>query len=246
MELVNDMMRTSATRKVNSQSSSANARSLFLLPFGKRHDGKLGTVKTMQFFILLLLALVISGCTKEDDMSNLKADSFSGTVTAKIENGSSYDSQIKKVWALLESKISNGNLTGLMVKEGEYSNGGFTVSLIDIPDQHLMSVQTFFSSVLNVYGGELDYSDPNARMVNVDFWGMDSNNSYLDYFTYTNTASKRTTCVFVFSDRDVTIKGGKNVGVMLQRGWNRIYWSTEKVISKAPNDMKWYLHGDVK
>ena len=94
--------------------------------------------------------------------------------------------------------------------------------------------------------GELEFSNPDARMHYADFLGLDGNNNYVDYFTYTNTGSKRTTCVFVYADSEVTVKGGTNIGVMIEQGWNRIYWSSERVVTKAPGGMKWYLHSDVK
>jgi hypothetical protein len=198
------------------------------------------------FSLLLLFAFIFSGCEK-DDIGNPKADSFNGKITAKVEIGASYNSQISKVWALFDAEIYNGNLTGRMVAEGVYADGGFTIDLPEIPASFLMNIQTFFKTVLNV-SGELEYSDPDTRLLDVDFFGMENSNSYVDYFLYTNTGSKRTTCLHVFVDSEVTVKGGTNVGVAFKPGWNRIYVSPgeNKISSKAPSGMKWYLKQDVK
>ena len=210
----------------------------------RKGTGAKGKSKIFPLIALLFFALAFNGCLEEIDMDNLKADSFNGTISAKVENGASYNSQISTVWALFDSALNNGQLTGRMTAEGDYTNGGFTVDLPEIPAQFLMNIQTFFTSVLNV-SGELEYSDPDARLSYVDFWGIAADNNYVDYFIYTNTGSKRTTCLFVFVDSDVTVKGGTNIGVALRKGWNRIYWSSERVTSSAPGGMKWYLRSDV-
>ena len=57
-----------------------------------------------KFLILFLFALILSGCTKEDDLGAPKADSFNGTVTAKVENGASYNSEIGMVYALYNAR----------------------------------------------------------------------------------------------------------------------------------------------
>ena len=204
-----------------------------------------GIEAVMAVIMLLAFLFILHGCKEDDDMDNQKPDSFNGTITAKVENGASYDNQISAVWALFDSSTSTGQLTGRSLASGEYSNGGFTFNMPEIPAQFLMNVQTFFAAVLNV-SGELEISNPDARMHYADFWGIDDSNNYVDYFTYTNTGSKRTTCLFVYADSDVTVKGGTNINVMIVQGWNRIYRSSEKVVSKAPGGMKWYLRSVVK
>ena len=253
MELT-DNKRTSAMRNVKSQFSSvitgnetnrpgiSGNEEIYSLIMGNDPVITRNKAIHVPFSIILLFLLLFNGCKKEDEMDNLTADSFNGSITANVENGASYNSQIRIVWVLFDSQINNGYLTGIKVTEGQYANGGFSVSMPDIPDQYLTNVKTFFSNVLNV-NGDLDYSNSDARMLYVDFWGMDSDLGYIDYFTYTNTGSKRTTCFFVYSDSEVTVKGGKNIGVMLRKGWNRIYRSSDKLTSKAPDDMKWYLNG---
>jgi hypothetical protein len=210
------------------------------------NTGQKFSIFNFQLSILFLL-LLFSGCEKEDT-DTLKADSFNGTLTAKVENGASYNSQISKVWALFDAEVNSaGELKGMMAKEGAYADGGFTVSLPAIPAQYLTGISLFFSNVLNIRD-ELDISEPGARMLDVDFFGISGENTYIDFFTFTNRAAKRVTCLFAYVDSDVTVKGGKNVKVMLKQGWNRIYWtpSDSKVTSSAPSGMKWYLNRDVK
>ena len=198
--------------------------------------------------IVILFALTLSGCTEEDDLENQKEDTFNGTLTAKVENGASYEAQISTVWALYDATTNSaGELNGRMLVASDYTNGGFTINLPEIPAQFLMNIATFFSSVLNI-SSELEIDDPDARLLFAEFFGITSDNNYVDSFKYTNTGSKRTTCHFVFVNSDVTVKGGSNINVTLHRGWNRIYWtsSDNKVVSNAPSGMKWYLNKDVK
>ena len=67
-------------------------------------------------------ALVILGGCSKDDTDNVKADSFNGTVTAKVENSASYNSQISTVCAFYDTEISSsGQLTGRTLTNGEYA-----------------------------------------------------------------------------------------------------------------------------
>jgi len=201
--------------------------------------------------ILLFFALILQGCKDDDklDMDNPTPDTFNGTVTAKVENGASYEAEISTVWALYDATTNSaGQLNGRMLATGDYTNGGFTINMTEIPASFLMNVQTFFATVLNV-SGELDIDEPDARMLSADFFGIASDNTtYVDFFTYSSTGSKRTTCLFIYVDSNVTIKDGKSISVAFQKGWNRMYVtpSDRMAVSKAPKDLKWYLNKDLK
>ena len=213
------------------------------LSFGQMQFGRILFAPT----VILFFALVFGGCEK-DDLGNVKPDSFNGKVTAKVENGAAYNSQISTVWALYDAKInSSGGLTGQMLANGGYVDGGFTIDLPAIPSSYLMNIQTFFGSIVNGSEG-LEFSDPDVRLLDADFFGISSDNKYVDYFIYTTGGTKRTTCLFVYSNGEATVKGGKNINVALSQGWNRIYFSTSenKLTSKAPKGMKWFINNDVK
>ena len=230
MESINKMKRT-----------DANGKGKFSGTNGKRQ------FSTFNFQLsILLLALLVSGCKKEDSMDNPKADSFNGTVTAVVENGAAYNSEIGTVYALYEATINSvtGQLTGQTLGNGQFTNGGFTVSMSNIRSESLKDIQTFFSSLLEI-SAALEYSNPDARLLDADFYAITSGGNYLDYFIYTTTGSKRTVCLFVYVDSDATVKG-KNVSVALLQGWNRIYWTPadKKVVSKAPGGMKWYFNNE--
>ena len=190
--------------------------------------------------------MTFAACDK-DDMDNGKQDSFNGKLTAKVENGASYEAQISKVWALYDAKVNSaGELSGRMLSTGDFVKGGFTIDLPDVPASFLMNIQTFFASGLSI-DAELEYSDPDVRLLDADFFGISDDGKYVDYFVYTNGGTKRTTCLFVFAESDATVEGG-SVNVKLQRGWNRIYWtpSDKKVSSSTPGGMKWYLNSNIK
>ena len=252
METIIKMQRTGANgsqQGANLGLFSIGGRSNQLSNGGRHQFGRTGLLngRTRRFAptVLLMVALILGGCSKDDDDLNKgKTDSFNGTVTAKVENGSSYESQISTVWALYDAEVnSSGELRGRILSSGDYTKGGFSITLPDIPSSFLVNVQTFFGNGLNI-DGELEYSEPDAQVLDADFFAITEDNEYLDYFIYTNAAAKRTTCLFIFSDSNVTIKGGKDINVSLRKGWNRIFLTPadNKIVSTAPSGMKWYLH----
>jgi len=209
-------------------------------------NSKINFIFNVPFSVLLLFALFLIGCEKKETEGSSGESSFNGKITAKVENGKDYDSQISTVWALFDAEVnSDGELIGRMVTDCDYKNGGFTIELPNVPSSFLMNIETFFSSGLGI-SNELDYSDSDARILDVDFFGISSDGDYVDLFVYTDAASKPVICLFVFSDSNVTVKG-KNVDVSIKRGWNRVYWtpSGNKVTSSSPKNMKWYLYNDL-
>jgi len=191
-----------------------------------------------------IVLLLLNGCEK-DELDNVKADSFNGTIKAQVENGESYNSQISKVWALFDAKLNGNQLTGRMVNDSPFTDGGFNLNLPELPEQYLMNIQTFFAELVKE-SDKLEISNPEARLLDVDFFGISGSDNYVDYFVYANSGSKRSTCLFVYVDSDATVKGGNNVAIKLKKGWNRLYVSSDKITSNAPKDMKWYLRRDVQ
>jgi hypothetical protein len=202
---------------------------------------------SLQIAAILMFAFAFSGCEKDDNSSSANADWFNGKLTAKIENGEDYDSQISKVWALWDAGVnSSGDLIGRILTECEFEEGKFSIDLPEIPDQFLMNIETFFSSNLEI-DVDLNINNSEARLLDIDFFGISSANKYVDYFIYTTSGAKKTVCLFVYVDSNVTVKGGKNVNIKLKEGWNRIYWTPAdgKVTSSPPSGLKWYLYNDI-
>ena len=197
------------------------------------------TVKFSVMMAITTVALMLSsGCSKDDPVGkgNIDSDSFNGKLTAQVESGGA-----AKVMAIIGPEIYNNTLYGVKYAECNYSNGGFSISLPGIPAEDLMSVGDLFKNVLEVTG-TLTYSAPEAQVTDIDFLGFDANNYLKGYYLY-KSSDGRTICFFVYTDRDVTVTGGTNIAVSLIKGWNRLYQSTEKVVTKAPSDMKWYFQG---
>jgi hypothetical protein len=191
------------------------------------------------------VCMMFAGCEK-DDMDNVKADWFDGKITAKLEKGDSYNSEISTVYALVNATVSgSGQLNGISMGQGAYANGGFTLTLPEtMNNAHLMGIQTYFSHLIEE-SGAVEYSAPEARVNEIKLFAI-SGSEYLDAVTYVKPASNRTTCLFLYADCDVNVTAGKNVNVVLRQGWNRMYMSSGKLTSKAPSGMKWYLNKDVK
>jgi hypothetical protein len=89
--------------------------------------------------------------------------------------------------------------------------------------------------------GKLKVSNPNARIVDVDFIGFyvdDDDDVYVSGIFSYSTSDKGTNCMFVYVDSDVNVTAGESVSISLKKGWNRVYVSN-KMTTKAPDGMKW-------
>ena len=97
----------------NMKHTGANGRRKTLYSIGR-------TRRFTSPFAILLFALIICSCTKVG-MGNVKADSYDGTIIAKVKNGTSYNAQISKVWALYDATInSTGQLNEQSLASGNY------------------------------------------------------------------------------------------------------------------------------
>jgi hypothetical protein len=195
--------------------------------------------------LVLAAGFIFSGCSKGDKV-DLPSGSFNGTVTASVDGGS--ELTVNTILAINNAGFNNagefdGNVIGNGVKS---SNGSFTITLpTTVSDQYLTAITPFFDAIMAASDkGKLKVSNPNARIVNVDFIGFyvdeNDNVSVLGIFSYA-TSDKTTTCMFVYVDSNVTITAGANVSISLKTGWNRIYISSDKLTTKAPDSLKWYF-----
>ena len=191
--------------------------------------------------IVLVAAIALCGCQK--DSLKTASGAFNGRVTAKIENGASLNSIISTVMVVNGPYIENNTLKGVYVGESDFKNGGFD---IELPANGFangyMSIKKFFEDCLDVHE-DLEYSDANVQVEDVDFLAFDADDYLRGYFIYGSSAKEegRTTGFFVYSKEDVTVTGGKNISVSLKAGWNRLCHSATSVTTKAPSGMKWFF-----
>lgn len=194
--------------------------------------------------LTIISVLLFAGCKKDNTPNKLEPDSFSGRINATVENDNECRSIVSTVMAVSEASISNGNLYGVVHAEANYRNGGFSINLpSSVLNQYLMDIDDFFEGELRI-SGKPKYSEPDARIMYVEFLTFDSSEYLTGCFLYSNP-EQTTVAIFVYVDMDVTVTGGSNVSVSLIRGWNRLYWSADKVTTKAPKDMEWIFSDDL-
>jgi len=196
--------------------------------------------------IVAIAMMFFSGCQK--DKTSLESGGFNGLIATQVESGSDYNQYFKQVWAIIGPRLNGTTLTwDDVIVKGTYSNGGFTVNLpATVKSQHLKSISDYFEKDLKI-SGDLKYSASSARITEVELFAFDGDNAWYDYFVNSDAdKSKPTYCFYVYVDEDVNVTGGPTVS--FKKGWNRLYYSSEKklVTTKDPGKLKWYISQDLK
>ena len=194
----------------------------------------------------MTVALTFFGGCSKDDLPSLVSGGFNGRISATVDPEDWDLSPIRYVvaWNDPEIDMARGLLLGeQMGDEVSYSNNKFSINLPDpLPSKiEMVEIKDAFENMLNI-SGSLKYSNPKVMIADVDF--LAHTNSHFVGFFYNATADKKTTCVYVYADGDVTVTGGSNISVSLKAGWNRIYHTeggNGKYTTKAPEEeLKWY------
>jgi len=197
--------------------------------------------------MISVVTMIFSGCSKDDDISSLVSGSFDGKVTANVDGGAGL--MVNAILAINNAGFDHsGNFDGNVVGSAvAFTNGSFTITLPTSGfSSYLMDVTEFFEYFMQAgEKGKIKVSNPNARIVDVDFIGFfydeDDDEVYVSgLFSY---KSSDFICMFVFVDSDVNVTGATNISVSLKRGWNRVYAASalNTLTTKAPNGMKWYF-----
>ena len=215
----------------------------------------------------LCTSLMFSGCGKDDkDKSDENSSSMTTKdgkfiVTAKVENGDDYNSQIDRVKFSTRMRFDS---EARITVEGEYSDGGFTLEFPQTVDESLLESigEIFFK----------DFRIPNANISDLDAkitaFGVDNqeifaykSDKYSGRFMYDNyNWSTSTTSVtyanFVYASKNVSVKlyAGMGFDISFQKGWNVLYIrlnsdSNETVDIFTPSSttgygMKWKYYSD--
>ena len=195
--------------------------------------------------IMTLAIMFFGGCEKDKDSPPLVSGGFNGRVSATVDP-EGYDlSAIKFVVPWNELDIDDEDfILGAQIGDAvAFTNNRFTINLPDPPPS--VSVWVDIKYALENYlglSGTLKCSNPDAQVTDVDFVAWDGGEYLYGYF-YNSTPDRKTVCIYVYSDSDVTVTGG-NVSISLKEGWNRLYNTDEgkgKVTTKAPDgEMKWF------
>jgi hypothetical protein len=194
----------------------------------------------------LMTMPVISSCDKEDDDDDTGANGviINNTITVKVENGNDYNEEIDEVKALAYSRGSGHNEVG----SGAYSNGGFTLKLLEsVSEEYLESV----SPEIPVFPESITISNPDVKWASIDIVAYKSGNE-VGGFYYGNEDWGEASFVYVTDDVSMTGTDTDDgyVGtynVHLKKGWNIMYQSNDsessyELTTSVPSPMKWYYY----
>ena len=178
--------------------------------------------------VLLVVCFVYAGCNKDDD----KPSSGSiDKITAKVENGSNYDGQITKVQLVAWNNSTNKYV---MIAEGTWSNGGFTIDLAGktLSNDYLYKFDDGdMPSTVKISNKDAKVCE-DFRLVGVDEDGDD----VTDFYYYKEDTNSEAGAGYFYVDSDVTITGTEKhseedweststIKLNLKKGWNVTYYS---------------------
>ena len=198
--------------------------------------------------MMTFATVFFSGCNKDNNTPSLVSGEFNGKVSATVDPEEWDLSPLKQVvaWNSPEIDWDNGLILGEQISDPvSFANNKFTINLPDPPPSQCDWVDIKYA-LENYLGlsGTLKCSDPNVQLTDCDFLAA-TNEGLVGYFI-NSTADKKTTCFYVYAEKDVTITGGTNITVSLKAGWNRVYQTKGGngiLTTKAPeDDMMWYYY----
>ncbi len=205
------------------------------------------------------LGFVFAGCDDGED-----GNSGGIIINASVQNGSEYNTAIDHAKALLDvdeeynSEDRNFYWSGYTTASGQYSNGGFTMTLPETVSGEYLYSPEFEEGVM--------VSDANAKMGDVYFVADKSDIQVGEFFCLTYAPGDDVTsgcqAFYVYADKEFSITGEyeRNYGdeymykytynMTLKEGWNIVYrtftmsGTTRAYVhnNTASSGMKWYFH----
>ncbi|MDR2287162.1 MAG: Ig-like domain-containing protein [Prevotellaceae bacterium] len=206
--------------------------------------------------------IVASAGSKSDECAvTVTADT---TITATVENGSSFNGEVDTVKAEIEYIKSNGRWDDYMLASAPYSNGGFTLKLPkevsdlylnalsegEIPDSITVSNRNVKIGQVFLNAYESNYQVGNFYHGTADWEGfliyangnvsVTGSNTYTEINDFDGDGVPDET--YTYTEKD---------NVHLKKGWNMVYTrETEKenntyeyeMTTTAPSDAKWYFY----
>jgi hypothetical protein len=203
----------------------------------------------------IFAATIFTGCNKDED------EGSAVTINATVEDGASYATSIDDVKAIIE----DGDSILFVAASGNYTNGGFSLTLPK-------SVDVKYLSVMDTDMPEgITISDSKVKGSGVNFYGYKSG-EIVGMFQNGKMENEMFTAVesYIFVDGNITISGSSsetedllgmpitvktNYNLKLKKGWNLVYLNMTPVLSETEISMtmdisntqisglKWYLTG---
>jgi hypothetical protein len=207
------------------------------------------------FLIMALVSLttvaIFNSCSKdgkENENENGGNTSIGNTVTAVVEDGSSYNETIDNVKVVIEA-ANNYEVTS-----ASYSDGGFVLELpASVSDQYLESIESSFD---NDIPAGITISNSGVKTATAYILAYKADKSTGTFYC----GASGWTGFLLYADADVSITGtytdeygvGHNINNHLIKGWNIVYVkSTNEATgmyyyetTQAPSGARWYFVAD--
>jgi hypothetical protein len=181
-----------------------------------------------------ILTLALMGAVSTAMLSGCKKDEFGhfplsdNTVTVKVENGESYDSDFSTVKVILDTwEYEDGDWRSTSEYEaasGSWKNGGFSLILPETVDSNSLLP---ISLILDTRSGAI-ISNSSAKAIQIEFTGYSNDDVPIARF-YCKHDSKRTSATLIYVDRDVAVTGEDayaQYNIELKKGWQMIYFAS--------------------
>jgi hypothetical protein len=204
-------------------------------------------IMTMAAFICAVT--VFTGCNKDDDDSG---SSSITSISATVESGSSYNSSIETVKAMVDVDDVYS-----AIASGKYNNGGFSINLPQtVDDQYLEKMTTDMPDGIKV-------SDSQAKGCGIELKGYKSDQEVGTFqYTLTNDTDAGNEGAYVYVDKNTTISGSYSetlwgvtikavYDLSLKKGWNIVYMQTTasatdlsatmKISNEKITGLKWFF-----
>jgi hypothetical protein len=195
-------------------------------------------------FVCLFTVVALCSCKKdEENKKNGGSAIVNNTITATVENGNSYNTQIDSVRVIIDGEDYEA-------ANSVYKNGGFMLKLPETVNDTLINV---------LFGGDsipsgVKVSDTTAKVGNAHIGAYKSGKKTgLFYHGTTEWAGQP-----IYATKNVTVTGSviydnkytnKFNNMHLKKGWNIVYekeistgnGKTEtEITTQVPNGAKWY------
>ena len=206
-----------------------------------------------KFFLTFLATSIFAIGYSQNGEVDLETNTFDGTITADVVNGNDYNTIISKV------EVVSGHAEIDPIAEGDYQDGGFTLTLPStFDDQYLMDITELF---FDENPENFVISDESARtlpLFDENFKAYNEDGELVGNFIYVNEDDDGalTYAAFFYVDRDVDITGTVDFdpdiytfSMSLKEGWNIVYITqydenTFEITSKEVEGMKWIFATD--
>jgi hypothetical protein len=200
-------------------------------------------------FVSLFAVVALCSCDKDEDKNNDAGVIVKNTITAAVEKGNTYNTQIDSVKAVIDNYKVSGSV---------YKDGGFTLKLPAALNDTLLNL--LFNG--DTIPSEVKVSDSTAKIRSVDIDAYKSGKQTGSFYHGTTEWKG----LLMYANKNVTIAGSvvydgkytdKFTNMHLKQGWNIVYKKETSTgnnkenkeieyTTQIPNNAKWHYDANDK